>query len=488
MKKHKFKKRFIILGIVIFLIVFFMGYYINYIGDTYDMHTGIFGLSYDDIEVQMKTSRDDVVVLSDYEVDENGELVLELRSDDDGEVDADITVSIEKGERYIPMKTHFSVNDMGTIVENRYGNLNCNGYMEITIAFLVMMLLILIVMVASFIECLNKNWFSYSMIVYGGVALYIFGLLVLMGYKILNSAVTSLSALLVLIGDVGSYFLVMMLPVMALMAVSVSVSNIWLMRHEGYRPVNALGIVISVVWLVGLCAVLNIGYLGSFMYSTPVLSRIRVIATYVICYFESMLVSLIVCAFTASRHEPPLDRDYIIILGCAIRSDGSLTPLLKGRVDSALSFEKRQYDASGKHACFVPSGGQGADEVISEGEAMERYLLEQGVPAERIIREDKSTSTFENMKLSREVVEKTDPDFVNKKTAFATTNYHVFRGYILSKKNGFEAQGISAKTKWYFFPNAFLREFIGLTVDKISVHIIFLVALAAIVAAIEYFI
>ena len=191
MKKHKFKKRFIILGIVILLIVFFMGYYINYIGDTYDMHTGIFGLSYDDIEVQMKTSRDDVVVLSDYEVDENGELVLELRSDDDGEVDADITVSIEKGERYIPMKTHFSVNDMGTIVENRYGNLNCNGYMEITIAFLVMMLLILIVMVASFIECLNKNWFSYSMIVYGGVALYIFGLLVLMGYKILNSAAGS---------------------------------------------------------------------------------------------------------------------------------------------------------------------------------------------------------------------------------------------------------------------------------------------------------
>ena len=58
------------------MIVFFMGYYINYIGDTYDMHTSIFGLSYDDIEVQMKTSRDDVVVLSDYEVDENGELEL----------------------------------------------------------------------------------------------------------------------------------------------------------------------------------------------------------------------------------------------------------------------------------------------------------------------------------------------------------------------------------------------------------------------------
>ena len=488
MKKHKFKKRFIFLGLVILATVIFMGYYINYIGDTYDMHTSIFGLASKDINVEMKTSRDDVVVLSDYEVDENNELVLNLRSDNDGEVDADIIVTFNNGERTIPMSTHFTVNDMGTIVENRYGTLNCNGYKEITAAFMAMMALILIVMVVSFIECLKKNWFSYSMIVYGGVALYIFGLLVLVGYKILNKAVTSLSALLVLIGDVGSYFLVMMLPLMALMAISVSISNIWLMRHEGYRPVNALGIVISVVWLVGLCAVLNIGYLGDFMHSTPLLSRIRVIATYIICYFECMLISLIVCAFTASRHEPPLDRDYIIILGCAIRSDGSLTPLLKGRVDSALSFEKRQYDASGKHACFVPSGGQGSDEVISEGEAMERYLLEQGVPAEQIIREDKSTNTFENMKLSRETVEKTDRDFVNKKTAFATTNYHVFRGYILSKKNGFEAQGISAKTKWYFFPNAFLREFIGLAVDKIAVHIVFLIVLALLVAVIEYFI
>ena len=49
---------------------------------------------------------------------------------------------------------------------------------------------------------------------------------------------------------------------------------------------------------------------------------------------------------------------------------------------------------------------------------------------------------------------------------FATTNYHIFRGYILSKKHRLDAQGISAKTKWYFYPNAFLREFVGLLYDK----------------------
>ena len=66
------------------------------------------------------------------------------------------------------------------------------------------------------------------------------------------------------------------------------------------------------------------------------------------------------------------------------------------------------------------------------------------------------------------------------KPAFATTNYHVFRGYVLAQKVGMQdAQGISAKTKWYFYPNAFLRELVGLIVDKKWKHIIFLTLLSA---------
>ena len=53
------------------------------------------------------------------------------------------------------------------------------------------------------------------------------------------------------------------------------------------------------------------------------------------------------------------------------------------------------------------------------------------------------------------------------KIAFSTTNFHVFRGCILARKCGFEAQGISAKTKLYFYLNAFLREFVGLLVDRL---------------------
>ena len=188
-----------------------------------------------------------------------------------------------------------------------------------------------------------------------------------------------------------------------------------------------------------------------------------------------MFLATTLCAYNATRYRPGYDRDYIIILGCGIRRDGSLTPLLKARVDAALDFEKEQFDKTGKHAIFVPSGGQGDDEIISESQAMTNYLISQGVDRERILMEDKSVNTLENMKFSKEIIMKHTDDFENCKIAFATTNYHVFRGYIYAQKNGFVAKGISAKTKRYFYPNAFLREFIGLLVDRKFVNLAFII-------------
>lgn len=157
------------------------------------------------------------------------------------------------------------------------------------------------------------------------------------------------------------------------------------------------------------------------------------VLVYIIGYLECMFISTVACSFLATKYKVPTDRNFIIILGCAIRGDGTLTPLLKDRVDAAVAFEKKQYRETGKHAVFVPSGGQGADEVISEGEAMENYLRSIGIPEERIVREDKSTNTLENLKLSKEIIDGMS-DSEDKKIAFATSGYHVFRGYIMAKK------------------------------------------------------
>lgn len=157
--------------------------------------------------------------------------------------------------------------------------------------------------------------------------------------------------------------------------------------------------------------------------------------------------------------------DYIIIHGAGL--DGPRpTPLLAGRIDKALELWKKQH----QHGKFVVSGGQGADEVVSEAQAMRDYLLEKGVPADAILMEDKSTTTWENLKNSLAVIRadratsgdtaSANDDF---NTAVVTSDFHVFRCAEYAHNLGIKADGIGSHTKGWYWPTAFIREFIAIT-------------------------
>ena len=150
---------------------------------------------------------------------------------------------------------------------------------------------------------------------------------------------------------------------------------------------------------------------------------------------------------------------------CSIRKDGTPTPLLRGRLDRAVDFAKAQQAETGKEAVFVLSGGKGADECISEAECMRRYLSAQGVPEARMLLEDKSTDTAENMAFSKRLIAdrgRPGQDGAEPKIAFSTTNYHVFRSGLKARRVKLRAQGMGCRSKWYFWPNASVRECIGL--------------------------
>jgi uncharacterized SAM-binding protein YcdF (DUF218 family) len=160
-----------------------------------------------------------------------------------------------------------------------------------------------------------------------------------------------------------------------------------------------------------------------------------------------------------------------MILGCKVKNDGTPTPLLRGRIDRAVEFYKKQTASGEKTPYFIPSGGKGSDEVISEGECMKNYLIENGIDESIIFPETESTTTLENMKFSKKIA---DEHKENANILFSTTNYHIFRSGILSAKAGLRADGIGAKTKWYFWPNAAVREFVGLlTAHKLKQGLIF---------------
>ncbi|MCR5041772.1 MAG: YdcF family protein [Clostridia bacterium] len=267
------------------------------------------------------------------------------------------------------------------------------------------------------------------------------------------------------------------LPAAFIISLLVTASNVDLMRKEGRTWRNMLGCILGVLICLGT---LFPYFLGEWLQRTTVVDVhnqsgaalyieifVEAMAGVVVAYLECVFAGTVVVSLKAARRIPAFDKDYIIIHGCQIRKDGGLTKLLKGRVDRAVEFAGMQKKSTGKDIIFIPSGGQGSDEVISEAEAMKRYLLETGVPEERIITEDSSASTRENIVNSADIISGRGGG----KAAFSTTNYHVFRTGLLASESGLTYEGIGSPTKSYFWINAFIREFAATIHAERKVHL-----------------
>lgn len=152
------------------------------------------------------------------------------------------------------------------------------------------------------------------------------------------------------------------------------------------------------------------------------------------------------------------DLNYVVVLGAGLNGD-RVTPLLASRIEKGIAVYKQQ-----KNCKLIMSGGQGADELISEAEAMQRYALSRGVQPADIILEHQSTSTLENIKYSVQLMTGT-PKF-----AIVTNYYHLFRALLMANELGIKCIGYGSATKFYFTINAFVREFIGYLAVKYKLH------------------
>ena len=276
-----------------------------------------------------------------------------------------------------------------------------------------------------------------------------------------------------------AFFSAMVILVIDLM---VAVSNAALMKHEGVKLHNALGPVLAVLYFGGAVLVMLLPRIIAAVIPDQKGFAAIVFGTMIplffllaLCYLQGTFLGTLVMGWIAARKVPSYDKDYIIILGCSISKKGGLLPLLKGRVNRAVRFAWEQEIATGKQLKYVPSGGQGADEVMSEGSAMELYLLSHGAEDYEVFPEKKSTTTLENMLFSKKVIDSINPDAT---VAFATTNYHILRSGMLARRAGMDAEGIAGDTKWYFWPNGFMREFVAILTMHKKAHAIVTAACA----------
>lgn len=150
----------------------------------------------------------------------------------------------------------------------------------------------------------------------------------------------------------------------------------------------------------------------------------------------------------------PRGLDYIVVLGA--RVDGRVpSGALRNRIQVA-----GEYLAANPETCAVLSGGQGADEEISEAQCMYEQLVAAGVDPARLILEDRSTDTSENLRFSRQLI----PEGAS--VGLVTNNFHIFRALALARGLGWQGvQGIPVATSVISVPHYYMREFVGVVYD-----------------------
>ena len=328
-------------------------------------------------------------------------------------------------------------------------------------------------------EQYEKNKYSYSIIMNLGLLIFInVNILRQINLLIQNWNVLNIVDIYINTLKSFSYFAMLTLPCIIILSFYSIITNIVLIKKEGFAFRKLLGVLLGLFSLLGLCGTQTLYYLiTKFLIGTEkqfIKFTLDICINASLSYLYTLIIATLYCNMRAAKHVPSYDKDFIIILGSKINNDGTLTPLLKGRADRAIDFGNKQYEKTNKKIVYVPSGGKGNDEVMSEAKAIEKYLIEKGISKKQIIIEDKSTSTIENMKFSKSKIDEVKKDA---KISFSTTNYHVFRSGVIANNQGIDCDGIGSKTKWYFYTNALIREFVANMVQEKRNHIILLIVI-----------
>ncbi len=253
-------------------------------------------------------------------------------------------------------------------------------------------------------------------------------------------------------------FLIVMLGLF-LAPVLLIVNGVQMIKRESVCPAHllslGLGIFVGVGEIAAAAYVLGLANDSSIGEG----SLLILFIAFTVFYFSFLVLSFVIYSVFIQILPHRMNFNYVIIHGCGLAGGERMTKLLSNRVDKAIEI----YGRCGKKPVIIPSGGQGADEKLSEAQAMKNYLLEKGIPEESILTEDRSATTKENLMYSKAIIEKRDG---RKKTALVSSNYHVYRCLRLAREVGLKCTGIGADVALYFWPSALIREFVAVFVTK----------------------
>ncbi|MCF0112045.1 MAG: YdcF family protein [Erysipelotrichaceae bacterium] len=234
------------------------------------------------------------------------------------------------------------------------------------------------------------------------------------------------------------------------------INGVVMIKKESFCFAHVLSLILGLLILIGEVANILFVYNAGFNYDTI---NLKYAAVLLFVSFTALYFCIIMLLFVLYVLFLPLlphrnNFEYVIIHGCGLKNGETVTKLLANRCDKAI----QTYRKSCKKPYLICSGGQGADEKISEAQAIADYCIANGVSPEHIILEDKSATTMENLINSKQIIESRGGA---KRIALVSSNFHVFRCLQFAKKIKLKCTGLGGKTAWYFWPTAVIREFVA---------------------------
>ncbi|WP_157794070.1 YdcF family protein [Paenibacillus donghaensis] len=296
--------------------------------------------------------------------------------------------------------------------------------------------------------------------------------LLLLGITVFVDILVSVDGLLEAVDGFLSVVMLVFTPILLFALGTACIENgRILLSKEGRKLPNLLTLGIG----VGLIAFLLLTLVSA---SEASIQPVVTLLWLLVGYFSFLLVCYLVSSILYNCYQPKLDQDFILVLGSGLIG-GRVPPLLAGRLERAISFYYKQNKVHTPPRIVV-SGGQGSDEQRAEAVAMKQYLLERGIPDAQILVEAESANTLENMAYSKKIMDAAQRPA---KGIFVTSNFHLFRAGIYARKAGIRANGLGARTAFYYLPNAFIREYLAVLALHKRVH--FIVTLMVVLIAVS---
>lgn len=265
--------------------------------------------------------------------------------------------------------------------------------------------------------------------------------------------------LIVIIADI-IFFLLLIVPFFLIF------NGILMIKREGHGLANLLSLILGVLIALGEIATFiaimlpelagNYWRIGGKLFQ---LSRISLFFGVSVIYISGCFVVFMIYCIFLQIIPRKRDFDYVIIHGAGLLDGDRVSKLLADRLDKAIEV----YRKDPTPPIMIPSGGKGSDETISEAEAMEKYLIEKGIPADHIIKEDRSLTTYQNLEFSKKIIDAREG---SKYTVLVTSNYHVYRALRYCRKIKMKCTGVGSHVAFYYWPSALIREFIAVHREK----------------------